>query len=428
MANFVVPEITFTKSERKKTKLRLAITGVSGSGKTFTALTIGCALAKALGGRVALADTENERSASYANIFDFDSVPLKAPFIPELFEAVIKSAEKTHCVLIIDNITAEWAGSGGCLEINENTAHNELKGNTWAAWAKTTPRHNSFIETMQSSSLHVISTIRSKSEYVQEGKKVFKLGMKLEQREGIEFEFHSVLNMQHESNIAISSKDVTGLFKEPFLPTANTALQLFNWVNEGVDPYERSKSLVDMYIQDMRKTKNMDELKGVFRKAHAESQTFKDLLDEATKVKDEIKAKFEAPQKTAYQAIHDAILNAKLEVDIIHCENRAKSLENKAHCEQLLTMAHHRRVELEGNTQHFDAPPTDSKQGDSGIPDIIKDEMDLMIEIESLTTIDEVDHMIKRLESHPVVDERTRLLVEANKKRKAITFQLEQQA
>ena len=50
----------FRKAERRKAKLRLAITGPAGSGKTYGALQI----AQGLGGRIAMIDTENEAAIS----------------------------------------------------------------------------------------------------------------------------------------------------------------------------------------------------------------------------------------------------------------------------------------------------------------------------------------------------------------------------
>ena len=46
---------SFQKAERKKAKLRLALTAPSGGGKTYSALL----LAKGLGGKIAFIDPEN---------------------------------------------------------------------------------------------------------------------------------------------------------------------------------------------------------------------------------------------------------------------------------------------------------------------------------------------------------------------------------
>lgn len=226
----------FTKAERKKAKLRLGLTGASGSGKTYSALMV----AKGMGGKVAVIDTEHGSASLYANDFDFDTLELEAPYTPERYIQAIEMAEQAgYNVLVIDSITHEWNGKGGCLEINDNLASQYFKGNTWSAWSKTTPRHQSFIEKIISSKLHIIATMRSKTETVQENKKVSKVGMKSEQRDGIEYEFTTILDINHESHCATASKDRTKLFTDidPFLINESIGEAMMNWLNTGADFY-----------------------------------------------------------------------------------------------------------------------------------------------------------------------------------------------
>jgi adenylylsulfate kinase-like enzyme len=70
----------FTRATRKKAKLRLALTGVSGSGKTYSALM----LAKGLGGNVACIDTESCSASLYSHLMEFDVLELSAPFSPNI--------------------------------------------------------------------------------------------------------------------------------------------------------------------------------------------------------------------------------------------------------------------------------------------------------------------------------------------------------
>ena len=225
----------FKKAERKKAKLRLGLTGPSGSGKTFSALL----LARQLGKKIAVMDSENGSASLYTHLCDFDVLELQAPYTPERFIEGIKAAEEAgYDVLIIDSITHEWSGPGGCLEINEKLAQAKYKGNTWSAWNETTPRHRRLLDTIISSSMHIITTLRSKTETVQgEGKKVFKLGMKSEQRDGFEYELSVVLDITHGEHAAIASKDRTGLFtgKDPEPITDATGKALLNWLNSGAE-------------------------------------------------------------------------------------------------------------------------------------------------------------------------------------------------
>jgi hypothetical protein len=236
--------VTFKKAERKKAKLRLGLTGPSGSGKTYSALL----LARQLGKKIAVMDTENGSASLYTHLCDFDVLELQAPYTPERFIEAIKSAEEAgYDVLIIDSITHEWSGPGGCLEINENLAQAKYRGNTWSAWNETTPRHRKLLDTIISSSVHIITTLRSKTETVQgEGKKVMKLGMKSEQRDGFEYELSVVLDITHAEHAAIASKDRTGLFtgKDPAPISDATGKALLAWLNSGAD-YKPEPPLVN---------------------------------------------------------------------------------------------------------------------------------------------------------------------------------------
>lgn len=228
----------FTKAVRKQAKLRLALTGPSGSGKTWGALEI----AKGLGGKIAVIDTEKGSASLYSDRCDFDVLDLQPPYSPERYIEAIKAAEKAgYDVIVIDSTTHEWSGTGGCLELNEKTAQAKFRGNTWSAWNETTPRHRSFIDAMLQSSAHIIATGRSKTETAQteEGgrKKVVKLGMKTEQRDGFEYEFTVVLDITHDGHFAVASKDRTRLFSGDPKPISEaTGQALRQWLETGAAP------------------------------------------------------------------------------------------------------------------------------------------------------------------------------------------------
>lgn len=231
--------IQFKKAERKQAKLRLALAGPSGSGKTMGALRV----AKGMGGKIAVIDTERGSASLYATVCDFDTLDLDPPYNPERYIEAIKAAEDAgYDIIIVDSATHEWDGKGGCLEINERLADAKFKGNTWAAWNETTPRHRAFLDAIIQSKCHIIATMRSKTETVQgEGKKVIKLGMKAIQRDGAEFEFTTVLDITHDNHYATTSKDRTGLFTEPHVITEETGKRLMNWLNSGAAVVDEPK-------------------------------------------------------------------------------------------------------------------------------------------------------------------------------------------
>ncbi|MEX9297327.1 ATP-binding protein [Providencia alcalifaciens] len=259
----------FAKSLRKKAKLRLALTGPSGSGKTYGALEI----AKGLGGKTAVIDTEKGSASLYSDRFNFDVLELDPPFTPERFiEAIGAAQEAGYDNLIIDSITHEWSGSGGCLELLDGLAKAKYRGNTWSAWSEITPRHNAFLDAILRSDLHIIATMRSKTETAQvdkgNGKKgVDKLGMKSEQRDGVEYEFTTVLDLNHETHTAMASKDRTGLFSNAEVTHLNesTGKKLMDWLNDG-----RTKAEVDLshFTDIAMETQDMDVLKNAFGEAY----------------------------------------------------------------------------------------------------------------------------------------------------------------
>jgi nucleoside-triphosphatase THEP1 len=228
--------MNFTKAVRKQAKLRLALTGPSGAGKTYSALL----LAEGLGNKIAVIDTERGSASLYSDRFSFDVLDLSPPFSPERFCEAIRAAETAgYDVIVIDSITHEWSGIGGCLEINESLASSKYRGNTWSAWHETTPRHRAFFDKIMSCKAHVIATMRSKTETAQvddgSRKKVVKLGMKSEQRDGAEFEFTIVFDLIHEGHYAVASKDRTGLFgkMDPAPISADTAKTLNDWLSSA---------------------------------------------------------------------------------------------------------------------------------------------------------------------------------------------------
>lgn len=279
----------FKKAERKQAKLRLALAGPSGSGKTMSALL----MAKGLGGRIAVIDTEHGSASLYADIADFDVLELHAPYSPERYAEAITAAEQAgYSVLIIDSYSHEWTGSGGCLESNEKLAHQKFKGNTWAAWNETTPRHRKLTDKILTSPLHIICTMRSKTETVQgEGKKVIKLGMKSEQRDGTDYEFTVVLDITHDGHAAIASKDRTKLFDQPEVISEDTGRRLLAWLNDGKSQADLQATALQDALSKIPVTETMQELQSVYSAAYRILEQSPDHLAQLNAAKDQRKAK-----------------------------------------------------------------------------------------------------------------------------------------
>lgn len=260
----------FEKAVRIKAKLRLALTGPSGAGKTYGALRI----ANGIGGKIAVIDTEKGSASLYSQLADFDVLELDPPYSPERFIEAIEAAEQGgYDVLIVDSITHEWSGVGGCLELVDQIANAKYRGNTWSAWNEITPRHRAFLDALIRSPLHVIATVRSKTETAQADvngkKKVVKLGMKAEQRDGVEYEFTTVLDLVHDGHYAIASKDRTGLFAgDPEPLEADTGKRLLAWLESGeVDPAAEDAAAAQVLLRSIRTAETTEMLKARFDEA-----------------------------------------------------------------------------------------------------------------------------------------------------------------
>jgi len=224
---------------KERAKLRLGIAGPAGSGKSYTALQI----ASGLGGRVGVIDTEHRSAHLYADLIEggFDVIELTPPFSPDNYVAAIHAFEMAGVsTIIIDSLSHAWVGEGGALDMQGKIA--DKTGNSWAAWRTVTPKHTALIEAMLQSPCHIIATMRSKMEYVQEneggkGGKVRKVGLAPVMRDGIEYEFTLFMEMDQGHN-AFVGKDRTQLFDNQILerPNADVGRALLGWLNQGVEP------------------------------------------------------------------------------------------------------------------------------------------------------------------------------------------------
>jgi len=231
--------LSFQRASKKSSRLRMALIGVAGSGKTYTALNI----AQHLGGPVALVDTERGSASKYSDQFEFDVLELDT-FSPQTYIQAIEAAEEAgYNVLIIDSMSHAWTGKEGALDQVTRATKRSQSGNTFAAWRDVTPLHNAMIDTILSSRLHVIATMRAKTEYVQEknektGKiSVRKVGLAPVQRDGLEYEFDVVADLDQDNNLIIGKTRcpaVAGMV----IPKAGKeiAQKLVTWLSDGAAP------------------------------------------------------------------------------------------------------------------------------------------------------------------------------------------------
>lgn len=227
------------KATRQKSFMRLNLSAPSGAGKTMGALLMAYGLIDDWE-KIAVIDTENGSASLYDHLGPFNVVDLEPPFTPERYVEAIEACLKAgmECI-ILDSSSHEWSGPGGCVEINEKLAQAKYKGNTWAAWMETTPRHDRFLQKVLQSKCHFITCTRSKMETVMgDDKKVKKVGMKDIQRDGWEYELTVSLTIDRDTHTATASKDRTEIFegKDPFVISSETGRMIRLWCEKGVDP------------------------------------------------------------------------------------------------------------------------------------------------------------------------------------------------
>ena len=216
------------KAERRNAKIKLALTGSSGCGKTYSALLLANGITD--WENIAVIDTENGSADLYAHLGGYSVLPLPI-HKPDEYIKAIETCEKAGIeVIIIDSITHEWQW---CLEY-----HSKLPGNSFTNWGKITPLHNRFLRKVLTSDVHIIATMRTKQDYVlqdKNGKKVpEKVGLKTVQRDGMDYEFTVVFDLDIKHN-ATASKDRTSIFDKEtaFVITPETGKRISDWCKQG---------------------------------------------------------------------------------------------------------------------------------------------------------------------------------------------------
>lgn len=226
--------IEFTPATRKSAKARIALAGPSGSGKTYTAL----ALATALGDHVAVIDTERGSAAKYEGIngWAFHTWAPQSFSPTSLVEALGVASGDGFGVVVVDSLSHYWMGVDGMLEQADRRAKG---GNTFSGWKEARPDERRMIDALAAYPGHVIVTLRVKTEYVIEkddrGKNVpRKVGLKPEQREGIEYEFDLVGDLDLDNTLSVSKSRIPALSRAVVpLPGAELADTIREWLSDG---------------------------------------------------------------------------------------------------------------------------------------------------------------------------------------------------
>jgi energy-coupling factor transporter ATP-binding protein EcfA2 len=226
------------KATKTAAKGRIAIEGPAGSGKTYTSLILATVLAEE--GRIIFIDSEKRSSEKYADIFDFDILPLEPPYTVKKYTEAIRFASELdgYDVVIVDSLSHAWAGEGGALE-QVDTAKSKYQGNTYVAWRDVTPDQHRMVEAILQNEKHIICCMRSKTEFSMEkdssGKTTIrKLGLQPVQREGLDYEFDVVFAMDWDHRAIVTKTRMASLADQVFVkPGPDVGQLLKDWLTAG---------------------------------------------------------------------------------------------------------------------------------------------------------------------------------------------------
>lgn len=155
------------------------LAGVSGSGKTLSALYLAYGMANFDASKIGFLDTENKRGSLYADALaklpakpsrkPFLIADLAAPFSPDRYMSSIHEFQSAGVeVLVIDSGTHEWEGVGGCDDI-ANAPDSQGRPPKMPRWNKAKREHRRFMNALLQSDMHIVVCLRAREKVKIEG-------------------------------------------------------------------------------------------------------------------------------------------------------------------------------------------------------------------------------------------------------------------
>jgi len=202
-------------------------------------------------GSIALIDTENQSSKDYADKFEFSAIYLSEFNPSNITKLVLKAVERGFKFLIIDSLSHFYMGKGGSLDIVSNLSKNKGEMGSFGAWRDVNPLEQAMMGAIMASPLHVICTMRSDIQYeVQIGKngkpEPIKIGLKPQQRKGVEYEFPIFAEMLANNTITFPKtrcSELNGM--EMYQPGDDLVKILNRWLTP-LSAQEREASIAKM--------------------------------------------------------------------------------------------------------------------------------------------------------------------------------------
>lgn len=229
--------LNIRQAKRGGSKAIIGIAGVSGSGKTYTALKIARGMVSNAS-EIGFLDTENKRGSMYADILDgpFMIGDLYPPFSPKRYSEAIKEFQEAGVkVLVIDSVSHEWEGEGGCDDIANAPL---AAGKKMANWIGAKRDHKSFMNTLLQCNMNIICCIRAreKTDFKDPSKPV-SLGVQPVCEKNFMFEMTASLLMENEGKSQKFLK--IPAFLQKAFGSGNgylgieTGKNIIDWINTG---------------------------------------------------------------------------------------------------------------------------------------------------------------------------------------------------
>ena len=268
------------KAQRQGARLLIQLSGVSGSGKTFTALQLAYGLAGNDANKIVLIDTENRRGSLYANALPqpFNIIDFYSPFSPDRYIAAIEAACNAGAeVIVIDSVTHEWESEGGCEWIANQSRFPD--------WKTAKKLHKRFMTYMLQCPAHIIACTRAREKVdFSNPKDPIKLGIQPIQEKNFSYEATVSLMMQNQGysqDVLKCPAELQGILgRGQGYITSEDGMNLRQWVDGAakVDPkIEHYRGLLlnsaEAGLESMRKqwTKIPENIQREFTKAFIDS-------------------------------------------------------------------------------------------------------------------------------------------------------------
>lgn len=243
--------INIRKAKREGARLVFGFAGVSGGGKTYSAIQLAYGLAGYNAAKVGVLDSENRRAGLMADILERSTRPTKdrfmvadlvAPFSPSRYAEAIRLYQEAGIeVLVIDSVSHEWAGVGGCDDI-ANEGDPKV-----ARWNKAKREHKRFMNSLLQCDMHVVACVRAQEkvrlEKDKDGKTQFiPIGLQPIQEKAFAFELTASVMIHDQGrryDVLKMPADLQRHFPGDTYITADAGYAIREWVAGGgqVDPH-----------------------------------------------------------------------------------------------------------------------------------------------------------------------------------------------